>query len=138
MASEISLEEIASEVRGHKWFCAYVGITQTAMALETEPEKILHQFHKVSVQWCGSGSRRRGRRRRNWKDCHGDGLGCLCGFNIGQPAGGSRAIDYLRPCDTTKCGWNAGDSWSLTWKGSRGGNSQVRQLVECMLNGTYE
>merc|ERR1712046_535480 len=107
MASEISLEEIASEVRGQKYFCARLGITMDDVNVGKRTE--------TAVGWCGNGSRRRGRRRRHRPDCAGDKTGCLCGFNIDEPNGGSQTVNG-ETCDTTKCGFKSGRSWSLTWK----------------------
>jgi len=130
MASDISLEEIASEVRGHEYFCAQLAFTFW-------PDTAGPKYIETGKAWCGSGPRRRGRRRRGRSDCPGDNRGCICGYNIDQPKGGTVTASF-GDCDTTRCGFNSGESWSLHWRGPQSSSTFLAAYVaKCALYGTY-
>jgi len=120
-ASDISLEETTV----HTSFC----IMLAATAFSSD------EYSQPFYWWCGNGRRRFDSRRRSWPDCVGDFDGCICGFNIDQPAGGSWAFNREK-CDFTKCGWTEypANSGKLRWRGSK---HFLPEMSKCTLTGTY-
>jgi len=132
-----SIEATVSDISTvHKHFCLQIGWTGKGGTYpRTFDWQRYLEIQKGSWRWCGNGPRRRGRRRKSWPDCAGSYKGCVCGYNIDQPEGGSWAVYDI--CDVTKCGWNAvepGKSGLLQWRGSL---DILVEMTKCTLYGTY-